>query len=81
MVVDEKFLTTKISRSTVYDFVHMVNNVQLIEASRSEPHTNHHYEKIAVLMYVCIFLSMSRYVIHVFIMRAHAVHAATTFTG
>ena len=30
--------------------------VYLIGASRSEPHTNHHYEKIAVLMYVPIYL-------------------------
>ena len=27
------------------------------------------------------YVSMSRYVVHVFIMRAHAVHAVTIFTG
>ena len=37
----------------------------LIGASRSEPHS---YEKIAVLMYVC----MSRYVVYEVITHAHA---------
>ena len=31
-----------------------------------EPHTNHTYEKIAVPMYVCMYVA--RYVVHVFIM-------------
>ena len=31
-------------------------NSIIIGASRSEPHTNHSYEKIAVPMYVCINL-------------------------
>ena len=32
--------------------------ILLIGASRSEPHTNHSYEKIAVPMYVCLFVCM-----------------------
>ena len=49
----------------------------IIGASRSEPHTNHLYEKIAVLMHI---ISMSRYVVHVFITRTHA-HAAWQCNG
>ena len=30
----------------------------VIGASRSEPHTNQYYEKIAVLMYVCVCVCM-----------------------
>ena len=36
----------------------------LIGASRSEPHTNHHYEKIAVLMYVSIYVAIRRPRVH-----------------
>ena len=34
----------------------------VIEASLSEPHTNQHYEKIAILMYVCMYMYVCLYV-------------------
>ena len=34
--------------------------VSIIGASLSEPHTNHCYEKIAVLMYVCMYVAIRR---------------------
>ena len=37
-------------------------HINFIRASLSEPHTNRYYEKIAVLMYVCVY---PRYVVHV----------------
>ena len=36
----------------------------IIEASLSEPHTNCYYEKIAIVMYVCVCVC-PRYVVHV----------------
>ena len=36
----------------------------------SEPHINHTYEKITVLMYVCVCVCMWRYVVHVLITHA-----------
>ena len=38
----------------------LVKNI--IGTSRSEPHINHSYEKIAVLMYVCMYVCMTLYV-------------------
>ena len=35
----------------------------IVGTSQSEPHINHLYEKIAVLMYVCV--CVSQYVVHV----------------
>ena len=34
----------------------------VIEASLSEPHTNQYYEKIAILMYVCIYMYVCLFV-------------------
>ena len=42
-------------------FPYLVCNV-IIGASLSEPHTNRYYEKIAIVMYVCV---CPRYVVHV----------------
>ena len=42
-----------------------------IGASLSEPHTNRVYEKIAVLLYVCMYVCVCpRYVVHVFFTHA-----------
>ena len=45
-------------------YITLVNMAKLslaiIGASRSEPHTNHPYEKIAVPMYVCVYVAIRR---------------------
>ena len=35
------------------------NNIIIIGASLSEPHTNSYYEKIAIVMYVCVCVCVS----------------------
>ena len=45
------------------------HNIYTIRASQIEPHINHSYEKITLLMYECVYVCvhMSRYLVHVLI--------------
>ena len=44
----------------------------IIAPSWSEPHINHSYEKITVLMHICMHVCMSQYIVHVINTHARA---------
>ena len=48
------------------------NVITIIGASRNKPHINHIYERVTVLMYMCMYVHVCVYVA---IRRPHAHHA------
>ena len=64
-----KVVSHDIVHSMTFVFIHVVSmfapsgtscllEITIIGASLSEPHTNQYYEKIAVLMYVCMYVAI-----------------------